>query len=387
MEGSRDLKILLFILLFAISAFAGEINIPKGIGDVDGAVYTADGKTLYTLKNETVTKWSVEPLKQLDTFETTVNHLRDYVSEEIDKNYLEELTKNYKFRPIVLDEKGDELTVSSQYVSETWNLKSKKLFFGGPRGIKRIYTIFKEQKHMLNPIYLSIGNYAKNVKQLRSVKLSADNIPYYELYFNINFNWYRKDSQLLSLFMHLNTGIFPKHEITTILTMTDDITLTYHSILTDQTEKSKKAADIVTTRIMLEKVHSSDPYSEVWKTKNAHEAMEKLYGTTKSQAFVPNKYDSKAELSGYSMRATYGLDFTSLLVSNSLEEGGAPYPMMILHSDVIDLKSPMSFTLRGNQRIRSHGIMSSINFTMIGKIKDQKVYEWNTVIPGSPGDL
>lgn len=382
MEGSRDLKNLLYILLFAISAFAGEINIPKGVGDVDGAVYTADGKTLYTLKNETVTKWSVEPLKQLDTFETTVNHLGDYVSEEIDKNYLEGLTKDDKSKVIALDDKGDALTVSSQYVSETWNLKTKKLFFGGVKGIERIVTVFKEQKHMLAP-----RNYTSYAKQLRSVKLSADHIPYYELYFNTNINWHRRDNRLLSLFMHLSRGIFPKHEITTILTRTDDISLIYSSILAEQIEKSKKEVHIVTTRVFLAKVKPSNPYAEVWKTKNAHEAMEKLYGTTTSQAFTSNDYNSTTTGGGYTMRATYGLDFTSLLVSNSLEEGGAPYPMMILRSDVIDLKSPMSFTLLGNQRIRSHGIMSSINFTMIGQTKDQKVYEWNTVIPGSPGDF
>jgi hypothetical protein len=115
--------------------------------------------------------------------------------------------------------------------------------------------------------------------------------------------------------------------------------------------------------------------------------MEKLYGTTQSQAFKPNYYSAMGVDGGYLMTTTYGLDFTSFLVANSLEEGGAPYPLMILRSDVIDMKSDVDFGFVSHQRIRSHGFRSSINFTMIGQTKDQKVYEWNTVIPGLPGDL
>lgn len=373
------MKNLLFILLFAISTFAGEINIPKGVGDVDGAVYTTDGKTLYTLKNETVTKWSVEPLKQLDTFETTVNHLRDYVSEEIDKNYLEGLTKDDKSKPLELSETGNYLTVSSQYISETWNLGTKHLSTGRPRGIKPIKIYFKKEWRRL---YLRD---VRSLKPLHSIKVSVDKVPCYEIYFNPTFSW-RKNNQLRFLNMDLAPEILPKHEITTVITTTDNVSFIYHDILTDQTEKSKKGTDIITTRIMLEKAHTSDPYAEVWKTKNAHEAMEKLYGITQSQSFKPN-YSAMGVDGGYLMHVTFGLDFTSFLISNSLEEGDAPYPLMILRSDVIDMKSDVEFGFVGHQRIRSHGFRSSINFSMTGKTKDQKVYEWNTVIPGLPGDF
>ncbi|MHB8100052.1 MAG: hypothetical protein ACYDD5_10775 [Sulfuricurvum sp.] len=380
------MKNLLFILLFAISAFAGEINIPKGVGDVDGAVYTADAKTLYTLKNETVTKWSVEPLKQLDTFETTVNHLRDYVSEEIDKNYLEELTKNYKFRAIVLDEKGDELTISSQYVSETWNLKTKKLTFGGPKGTNRIQM--KLHRNELKLMLLSKHTnrfYPEVLKPLHSFKISADNKTYCEAYFNPNFKWNR-NNQLQYLNIGLLKGTFPKHEVTTVLTMADDISLSYHSILTDQTQKGKEAVHIVATRAFLEKGHLIDPYAEVWETKNAHKAMEKLYGATKSQAFMPNSDIGLITTNGYRVSATYGLDFHSLLIVNSTYNGGYPKPLMILNSDVIDMKTEMDFALLGHQSEWNHGYSEDVNLTIFGQTKEKKVYEWNTFIRGSPGD-
>ena len=69
-------KIIILMMVFVVSVFAGgissqEIGVPyveEGRGQVQSAVLTPDGESFYTLKDEIITNWQLEPIKKLNSF-------------------------------------------------------------------------------------------------------------------------------------------------------------------------------------------------------------------------------------------------------------------------------------------------------------------------------
>lgn len=64
-------RILILIMVLVVSVWAEEIGVPyveKEMGQVQSAVLAPDGESFYTLKDEYVTHWQLEPIKKLSSF-------------------------------------------------------------------------------------------------------------------------------------------------------------------------------------------------------------------------------------------------------------------------------------------------------------------------------
>jgi len=365
------MKKVLLVLLFVVSVFGNtNIEIPKEIGDVDGAVYTADKKTLYTLKNETVTKWSVKPLKKLDSFETTVNHLRNYVAGNVDDEYLQKFRKSYR-KPLKLDEESSILEVSSQYIAEKWDLKNKQLISGEPK--RSSYVRVRYGKKPYKHYRLAVFNHY--YKPIDTIKVSIDNKRAYEIYLNPLICWNCwGDSSWLILKIDLKQEFVLKESCKIVVGMTDGMSLTYYF----------KKLQRKPYRVFLQKLQIDKPYEKVWNTSNPSESMRAMYGTIKSTPFQPAKYNTSRDGLAYRIAINSdGFDFDSFLIYNSLEQNGALYPIMILNSNALNMKSKIAFTLNGHQLYKgSHSDIEEIHFRFLGQTKNKKVYQWNVVIPG-----
>lgn len=369
------MKKILLVLLFVISVFANtNIEVPKEIGNVDGAVYTADKKTLYTLKNETVTKWNVKPLKKLDSFETTVNHLRNYVAENVDDEYLQKFIKYLHISPMELDEKHSILTVFSSSIEEEWDLKNKQLILGKPRISNHVSMIYKIRPNRNYALFVSSGHY---YKPIHTLKVSMDHKKAYEIYLNPNLWWGIANS--FSLSIDLKQEFFPKESSEIVLEMADGMSLTYYF----------KKLQRKPYHVFFQKSQIDETYEIVWKTTNHVEAMKAMFGTTKSTSFQPDKYRAENNTGGYRLLSMYNTpDFNSLLVCSSLKQDGTLYPTMIINSNVLNMSTRIHFKLSSyylDQESHEHlnlSLIPDVNISVIGQTHDKKVYQWNVLIPG-----
>lgn len=109
------MRMLLGVLIFFVSVFAQEEigipYIPKGVGQIDSAVLSPDGKSFYTLKDELISQWQLNPIKKIMSFKAS----------------LKSVSEKYSGLNIHITSDQTKMIISSKEEIQLWDLKTKKL--------------------------------------------------------------------------------------------------------------------------------------------------------------------------------------------------------------------------------------------------------------------
>ena len=176
--------LLLLLLILALGLFAAESSVLNEVGNIDSSAYSEDRKTRYTLKDETVTIWNVNPFKKIDSFETTINHLRNYVSEDINTSYLDKFSD--EDNPLVTITKvPNRIRVESKYITEDWDIDGKYLAYGGLRTVgivnKNIVSTSVNEIHVR---FFHKIKFSNRLKYVCNIKIIINDKAYYQVHLN-----------------------------------------------------------------------------------------------------------------------------------------------------------------------------------------------------------
>lgn len=390
----KKFSIVLFALMwFSVSLFGeGNIEIPKEIGSVDSAVYTTDRKTLYTLKNETVTIWGVKPLKKLDSFVTTVNHLRKYVSEDIDMSYLEKNTKE-KQPKLILSKKEDILYVFSRYIEEHWNLQEKVLTYGHAK----CSNMFQPKEKIILDLSSKAVEYTYGLKKNRTgirkkvlaIKFYINEKLTFDIFTNPLFKWGSKRRQDY-------VSRMPLLKLNAFLLDYNIDRLKYTMDFEDGTEETFKKKVIIkddsTTYTVIQEIvylqhFKKDDFEKVWLSKTIPNAISNIY---------PTVSDSEISLATCNQASEKHISFSIIeierqfdqkLKSFSILAKEEKYPaLFIMNTNGLNTTKNMSLSLSITRWHLNHGVTVPIHFTTVWQSKTDQMHKCNTFMPAYPND-
>ena len=360
------MKKILLLLVLAIGLFGAEPSIPSEVGSVDAFTYSEDKKTLYILKDETVTIWNVQPFKKINSFETTINHLRNYVSEDINTSYLEEVSKK-KVQGISVSKKvPNRIRIASKYITEQWDANGKQMFYGGPGEFRF------QDKISIDVDNRKVEYFILPHQGMHTIKMIVNDKIYYELYIN-PFDKHHSANSVIRFNFFYNESDWTK-DIKYVITYDDGRESIHRKILSDtlkNIDATTKEPVVSQYIVTLGKRSSPEMYNDVWKSKTIEEAMKKLYGTTES---IPSSnamavYDTAVKK--FIVRTKFNTDIKSMAIFATSIEHPA---LAILKTHAIDAQQEIELKLYASAWAFSEmEEMRHVDFTVASQSKENKI--------------
>ena len=371
------MKKILLLLILTLGLFGVEPSIPSEVGSIDASVYSEDKKTLYTLKDETVTIWNVQPLKKIDSFETTINHLRNYVSEDINTSYLDRFLDPRTNKPNISISKGESyIYVASKYIAEKWSVQNKHLVDGN---LKKITSRIKDR------VSINVNNrkimYSQNKivpsKGMRCITMTVNGKVYYELHINPLYDNNYKLISILGANLFYDESDWTK-DIKYIITYDDGTEEVHRQALSgtlNSINATTKKPVIAQYTVTLGKPSSPELYNDVWRSKTIEEAMKKLYGTTKSISSSNSTVVRNWNFNEFVIKTKFDADIRSMAFFGSETE----YPILaILQIPSFDAKEGIELELKTHKWViggEPDAQILPVDFTIVAQSKENKIYK------------